>query len=67
MNKREAAVIGAYTGILLGDMSELHAYVEEIMGRGVMTHELASKRVTKQIKEKAKPELLSICRGITNE
>ena len=49
MNKREAAVISAYTGILLGEFSDLHKYVEEIFGRPVFTHEFP--RVENEMKE----------------
>jgi len=41
MTKHEAAVVAAYTGILIGEFSELHAYIEKTMGRSVWTHELA--------------------------
>lgn len=60
MNKREAAIISAYTGILLGDFSDFHGYVEEIMGRPVFTHEMGSKEVFDEIKEKAKPDFIKI-------
>lgn len=65
MNKREAAVIGAYTGVLLGSMDDLHKYIEEVMGRPVMTHELGSNDVCNEIQEKSKAELLEICSKLT--
>lgn len=60
MTKREAAIIGAYTGILIGDFDDLHQYIEEVMGRPVWSHELASKEVNEEIKRKAKPDLLAL-------
>jgi len=39
MTKREAAIVSAYTGILIGSFSDLHQYIEEIMKRPVWTHE----------------------------
>jgi hypothetical protein len=60
ITKREAAVISAYTGILLGPFDELHKYIEEIMERPVWTHELASKNVWEEIKLKSKPEFLAL-------
>lgn len=60
MNKHEAAVISAYTGILIGDFSDMHRYVEKLMGRPVWTHELADKEVTKHIKALAYDDFLNI-------
>ncbi len=40
MNKREAAIVAAYTGFLIGEFSDMHKYIEEIMGGSVFTHEL---------------------------
>jgi len=44
MTKREAAIISAYTGILIGDFNDMHKYIEEIAGRAVFTHELPDVR-----------------------
>ena len=60
MTKKEAAIVSAYTGILIGDFSELHEYVEEIMGRPVFTHEMGSKEISDEIKEKARIDFISI-------
>ncbi len=60
MNKREAAIVSAYTGILLGNFDELHSYIEEILGRPVFTHELASTGLVHDIKEKTKKDFLSL-------
>lgn len=47
--KKEAAIVSAYTGVLIGDFNEMHRYIEEIMGRQVFTHELSyiSDEITK--------------------
>lgn len=60
MTKREAAIVGAYTGILLGKFDDLHEYIEQIMERPVFSHELADKQTFEQIKAKAKPDFISI-------
>ncbi len=60
MNKREAAIVSAYTGILLGDFDELYSYVEEKLGRSVSVHELASTGLVHDIKEKTKQDFLSL-------
>lgn len=61
LTKRQAAIVGAATGILCGPFSDLHEFIEEIMGRPVWTYELGSEEVFNEIKEKAKPYLLEIC------
>lgn len=58
MTKREAAIVSAYTGYLIGEFSDFHAYVEEIMGRPVSTHELPN--IADELKEKSKKDFMSI-------
>lgn len=60
MTKREAAIVSAYTGFLLGDFGAMHEYIEEIMGRPVFTHEMGSGGVVDQIQAKAKPDFLQL-------
>ena len=61
MTKKEAAIVSAYTGYLIGEFSDMHKYIESIMGRPVYTHEMASSNpVSKQIMEKAKPDFVAI-------
>lgn len=60
ITKREAAIISAYTGILLGSFTDLHAYINEIMKRPVFTHEMADAAIQEQIKKAAKPDFLRL-------
>ena len=60
MKKREAAIVSAYTGILLGSSEEMHKYIEEIMGRPVFTHELGDKATVEKIKKKSRQDFLSL-------
>ena len=57
---KPGAIIGAYTGVLSGSFSDLHEYIEKIMGRPVFTHELASEKLAQEIKEKSKPDFLKV-------
>lgn len=66
MNKREAVVISAYTGILISDVDDLFKYFEELKGRPVFTHEV-NKEFVEEIKELCKPELLEIYQSITED
>jgi len=61
MTKHEKTVVSAYTGILMGQFSDLHEYVEKIMGRPVWTHEMANEKIAAEIKEKSKDDFLKIC------
>ena len=60
MTKREAAIIGAYTGILIGAFTDLHEYIEEILQRPVFTHELGSAKLVDEIKRLSKSDFMSI-------
>lgn len=64
MTDREKAVVMAYTGVtmLTGDkFSIFHKYIEDILGRSVWTHEMASEELWKEIKRKSKADFLEIC------
>ena len=58
MTKREAAIVSAYTGYLIGDFSDFSAYAEEVMGRPIFTHEFPS--IADELKEKSKKDFMSI-------
>lgn len=60
MTKREAAIISAYTGILLGSFPEMHKYVEEVMERPVFTHEMGDHGFMKTLQEKVKPDFIGL-------
>ena len=65
MTNRESVVISAYTGFMIqNDFSKVHEYIEEILGRQVFTHELASKETHKEIQEKSKKEFIKIIDNI---
>ena len=60
MTKREAAIVSAYTGILIGKFSDMHEYVEEKLGRPIWTHQFAEEKLFEEIKEAVKPDFISI-------
>ncbi len=60
MTKKEAAIVSAYTGILIGEIAEMHKYIEQIMGGPVWTHELADRNMWDKIKEKSRHDFMSI-------
>ena len=60
ITKREAAIISAYTGYCIGDFSETHKYIEEILERPVWTHEMARTKLWEEIRAKAKPDFMKL-------
>ncbi len=62
MNKREGAIISAYTGIMIGSFSGLHEYVEDIMGGPIFTHQFPALR--DEIKEKSKKDFIELNKNI---
>lgn len=60
ITKREAAIISAYTNYLIGDFTDMHQYIEEVMDRPVFTHELADTRVVDEIREKSKNDFINL-------
>jgi len=60
ITKREAAIISAYTNYLLGEFSDMHEYIEEIMGRPIYTHEMVIKATVDEIQEKSKDDFINL-------
>jgi len=64
MTDREKAIVMAYTGYatLTGEKwSIFHAYVEELVGRPVWSHEFASPVFMKMLQELASDDFVRIC------
>lgn len=64
ITQREAVIISAYTGVLMTDFPAMHGYVEEILERPVMTHEMAIDSVWEEIKAAAKPDFIRVCASV---
>lgn len=60
MTEREGAIISAYTGTLFVSFPVFHKYVEEIMGRPVLTHEFTNKSVMEEIKNRSEEDFFKI-------
>ncbi|MDB4726491.1 hypothetical protein OAF54_03550 [bacterium] len=65
MTTREAAVITAFTGVLVGDLITFLKYAEELLGRPVFTHDLSNEEVLDELKELSREDLLKIHEGLT--
>jgi hypothetical protein len=60
MNKREAAIVSAYTGFLCGNFADMHEYVEEVFGYPIFTHQFGDKEFFDQIHEKTKNDFINL-------
>lgn len=60
LTKQQAAIIGAFTGKLCGTFSDLHEYIEKLLGRPVWTHELGNKELSSKIKEAAREDFMKL-------
>lgn len=69
MNKREAAIISAYTEVSFGapHFPEFHKYVEEKFGHPVWTHEMGSKIFWEKLKGLAKDDFINLAENITDD
>lgn len=66
MTDREKAIVMAYTGYTMLSGYKLgifYKYVQEKLGRSVMTHELACQEVHDAIKEAAKEDFIAIAKA----
>ena len=64
MTLKERVIVETYTGYCMTahtERDEVYKYMAEIMGRPVFTHELASKEIQDQLKEKAKADFIALC------
>lgn len=67
MTNREAAIITAYTGILIGSMSCFHKYAEKKFCRPVFTHEMADKKFWDTLKKMSRQDFMELNESIEDE
>lgn len=60
MTKREAAIVSAYTGYLVGKFSDMQLYVDTLVGHSTWTHQYADKTFEQKVMELAKPDFIAI-------
>ena len=62
LTRKQAAIIGAYTGITCGPFVDIHKYVDSLPGlKGVMTHNFANENICEIIRNESKADFLAIC------
>jgi hypothetical protein len=67
MTKREAAIISAYTGIMVGDFSEMHKYAEELFKAPVFSHLFGMRGFADELKIKSEPDFMNLCANLTED
>lgn len=67
MTYQEAIVVSAYTGYLMCNFSDMHEYIEKVMGRPVWTHEMADKRIMAQVRQATRPDFMAIIESVEKE
>lgn len=68
MTKREAAIVSAYTGVMMGEFREMHKFVEEeLLGKEVGTIMFTDHEFCKAIKELSRPYFIELCENLTED
>jgi len=60
MTKREAAIVTAHTGTLIGTFGDMQDYAETLLNRSIPMHEFAITKIVNKIKEKSKKDFCNI-------
>jgi indole-3-glycerol phosphate synthase len=58
LTKQQAAIVSAYTGLLVGNFSDMHKYAEAKFNRPILTHEFASEVLGLELKRLTKADFI---------
>jgi len=67
LTRHQAAVIGAYTGVLCGPERDMLHYISQIMGRDIHPIELTVKEIAWQVMQKAKEDFFALAARDTDK
>lgn len=68
MTSKEAAILTAYTGIMLcKEFDNFHKYAEKLLGRPVGTHEMADPKIWEKLKKKSEKDFMALIEAETKE
>lgn len=62
MTQYEKLVVSAYTGVLMTTVDDYQNFIEQTLGRPVMTVELGDRKLKELLQEKLRPEFLRLCK-----
>jgi len=60
MNKRESAIISAYTGYLCGNFDDMQKYADELFGYPTFTHQFGNIEFINELHNKAKNDFVNL-------
>jgi hypothetical protein len=60
MTKHEAAVMTAFTGVLIGSFNDFNDYVEKIIGLPIWAHQFGDVSFAEEIKEASRKDFIAI-------
>ena len=58
MTRKEAAIVSAYTGYLIGSFGDMQEYAEKLFGHQIFTHQFPA--LADELREKSKPDFISM-------
>lgn len=64
MTLKERVIVEVYTGYCMtsaDERDEVYKYMSELLGRPVYTHELASKEVQEQLRDRVLIDFVALC------
>lgn len=60
LTREQAAVLSAFTGVMMGEWADFQEYAERLLGRAVFTHEFAQDTLSAQIREAARDDFMAL-------
>ena len=63
LTREQAAIIGAYTGIICGPIGDIQKYAERILKRPIMPGDWSSQELRDTLKEAATEDFKALCAG----
>lgn len=60
LTEHQAAVLTAFTGLMIGKFSPFHTYAEQLLGRRILTHEFGDKEMADKLKDLSKDDFLNL-------
>jgi hypothetical protein len=62
ITRKQAAIIGAFTGTTCGPFEDIQEYVDSLPGfKGIMTHNFGNNETVKRIKEASRDDFIALC------
>jgi len=67
LEKRDLAILTAYTGYMFGDFQDFHGYAEEILGHPIFSHQFGDKQMSEKIHKLSKEDFLQLHEKLIRE